>query len=650
MTVQRLKLAGVAIGCLAFLAAAPGVALAASKCDAGITKAAGKKEGCLCGVYAKSQAKNLTPDPAKIQKCKDKFSASCAKAQSAADCVFQTASCASKETDVDNDAGSLCNPSAPTQASKCDGGVTKAAGKKVSCKCGVYAKSYAKDITADPAKLQKCTDKFTAKCLKADSAADCSVQTGSCSSIETAADGDVTSLCIGVAPTTTTTTTGSTTTTTGGVCCGINPTKLNFTTSTGTGNCGAVQLSNGSVSKNLACGGLFTGGGSNTVPLPYAVPDMGSSLTKVSSCSGTSLTLANLTSAQTGSNRDCTSVGCLFGPPLPIPNPGSTPTSVCVINTVTTNASGAADCSTGASSLNLPLNSEIFLDGDLFPAAPGIQVCPVCNKTCNAGSNLNGPCNSDADCPSAGAGSCAGSNKCHGGGNDGLACTPADSVIGTLGDFPTTHDCPPPVAMDIGGLPIAFALTTGSTMKTGQTISGQNNVFCGYCRDNGGGSSAGTGCFEGDPSPACPHNNGNSSCTGNMMPVNCCTGPGTGTCFGVCTAAGVPFPCCTGVGTGTCDPQAVKACTSAATCTDGNGAWPDCQQRNPGAFGPAGGGGHTITETGAPAGDMTDGLGHASKLVSIFCIPPTFNTSVDNTGDLPGPGGVSLPGTAQLLP
>src|SRR5438034_4168134 len=297
MTVQRLKLAGVAIGCLAFLAAAPGVALAASKCDAGITKAAGKKEGCLCGVYAKSQAKNLTPDPAKIQKCKDKFSASCAKAQSAADCVFQTASCASKETDVDNDAGSLCNPSAPTQASKCDGGVTKAAGKKVSCKCGVYAKSYAKDFTADPAKLQKCTDKFTAKCTKATSAADCSVQTQTCPQIEAAADGDVAALCISDA--TTTTTPGSTTTTTmGGPCCGINPTKLNFTTSTGTGNCGAVQLSNGSVSKNLACGGLVTGGGSNTVPLPYAVPDMGSSLTKVSSCSGTSLTLANLTSAQ----------------------------------------------------------------------------------------------------------------------------------------------------------------------------------------------------------------------------------------------------------------------------------------------------------------------------------------------------------------
>jgi len=36
--------------------------------------------------------------------------------------------------------------------------------------------------------------------------------------------------------------------------------------------------------------------------------------------------------------------------------------------------------------------------------------------------------------------------------------------------------------------------------------------------------------------------------------------------------------------------------------------------------------------------------------VSIFCIPPTFNATVDAAADLPGPGAVSLAGTAQLLP
>src|SRR6266403_1782390 len=136
---------------------------------------------------------------------------------------------------------------------------------------------------------------------------------------------------------------------------------------------------------------------------------------------------------------------------------------------------------------------------------------------------------------------------------------PADSPQNA--SFPTTHDCPPPAALDIGGLPIAFDLTT-----------------------------------------ACP------------TPLS---------------------------------PSAI-ACTSNTACP---AAYPDCVQRNPGAFGPVGGGAHTITETGAPAaGDLTDGMGHPSTLVSIFCIQPTFNATVDAAGDLPGPGAVSLFGTAQLLP
>jgi hypothetical protein len=34
--------------------------------------------------------------------------------------------------------------------------------------------------------------------------------------------------------------------------------------------------------------------------------------------------------------------------------------------------------------------------------------------------------------------------------------------------------------------------------------------------------------------------------------------------------------------------------------------------------------------------------------VSVFCIPPTFDATVDNAGDLPGPGGVALFGLAEL--
>jgi hypothetical protein len=90
------------------------------------------------------------------------------------------------------------------------------------------------------------------------------------------------------------------------------------------------------------------------------------------------------------------------------------------------------------------------------------------------------------------------------------------------------------------------------------------------------------------------------------------------------------------------------ACTSNANCT--NPSFPDCEQRNNGAFGSAIGGGaaKTITGTGSPAGDLRDGATHASKLVTIFCIPPTFNATVDAAADLPGPGFAALDGVGKL--
>src|SRR5882724_967386 len=143
-------------------------------------------------------------------------------------------------------------------------------------------------------------------------------------------------------------TTTTTTTTRPCTCATSSFHQLSFTTSVGSGDCGTLTTSTGGLLTNLACGGLYTGGGSAGVPLPFQVPDMGSSLTGLGPCSATSLTLTSLTSTQTGSNRNCTSVGCLFGPPLPIPNSSTTPISLCVINTVSADAIGSADCVTGA--------------------------------------------------------------------------------------------------------------------------------------------------------------------------------------------------------------------------------------------------------------------------------------------------------------
>jgi hypothetical protein len=52
----------------------------------------------------------------------------------------------------------------------------------------------------------------------------------------------------------------------------------------------------------------------------------------------------------------------------------------------------------------------------------------------------------------------------------------------------------------------------------------------------------------------------------------------------------------------------------------------------------------TITEIGTPAGSLDDFAAHQGTMVSVFCIPPSFNPIIDPNADIPGPGAVSLPG------
>jgi len=72
--------------------------------------------------------------------------------------------------------------------SACDSGITKAAGKKVACKDGVYSKAQKSGGAPDPAKLAKCEAKFSKGCTKAQAKGDCVVQQGSCAGVEASAD------------------------------------------------------------------------------------------------------------------------------------------------------------------------------------------------------------------------------------------------------------------------------------------------------------------------------------------------------------------------------------------------------------------------------------------------------------------------------
>jgi len=350
----------------------------------------------------------------------------------------------------------------------------------------------------------------------------------------------------------------------------------------------------------------------------------------------------------------CTNAGCFFGPPLPIPNSSHSgaATSTCVINTATANATGTSDCSTGSvSGLTLPLSSGTFLAGDLMPmrcsggstaganctggggcgtiaagscpggtcvndtgrCAPGFGETPntpccqdsdcAFSGTCETGSCVGGAnagfgCITDGDCPGS---TCKtfiqpcpicdpATGKCDAGINNGLACTQGDSAID--GDYPTSHDCPPPAAGNLGALPISFVLDSGTVSKTAIDNPGtgeQTNVFCGFCKNKT------TSAFK----------------------------------------------------------QPAVACTSNADCAGFGGDVPphtSCGQRTSGAF-TSNDVARTIVETGSPAGSQTTGgAAQPQTLVSIFCIPPSFSPAVDAAADLPGPGAVALQGTVFLTP
>src|SRR5205807_3060234 len=138
--------------------------------------------------------------------------------------------------------------------------------------------------------------------------------------------------------------------------------------------------------------------------------------------------------------------GCLFGPPLAIPNPTSQATSTCVINRVSTSAAGTGNCN-GTTTLGLPLLSDIYLTGGLAP-------CPVCNSgTCSAGPNAGQPCVSES------------------------SPIPGQSPAANQ----TSHDCPPASTAFIGSLPIGFNLSAGSQSKTSTDLSAMPFVFYGFC-------------------------------------------------------------------------------------------------------------------------------------------------------------------------
>jgi hypothetical protein len=217
----------------------------------------------------------------------------------------------------------------------------------------------------------------------------------------------------------------------------------------------------GSTIKDLHCGGLNVGGGPSTVA-EGATPENATTRFVVTGCAGSACTLGPTTAA--GPGFDCSNTGCFFGPPLPIPNSG---TSTCVINTFSAPGGGTVDTATGASSTVVPLDSHVFLTGNA--AAP----CPRCvGGLCDRGPN--GP---NGDCTASGVphACCTGNRQ---GSGTGLCapdpCTTSNAAM-------TTHQCASDgsdlgtIAVDLTPLTTALAMRNDSGNAPGVMCPGQDS-------------------------------------------------------------------------------------------------------------------------------------------------------------------------------
>jgi hypothetical protein len=209
----------------------------------------------------------------------------------------------------------------------------------------------------------------------------------------------------------TTTTSSSTTTTT---LLPLPPLTIEFSSTAGTGNCGAMRDGTGTVIAPLVCGDLYLGSGASGIA-PSALPDgavnrfalnegdLGCVLSVLTACP-----LGPTTAV--GPGFDCTTTGCSFGPPVPIPNGAL---SACSVSTFTAPSTGTVNLVTGATTASVNLGLHLYVTGNA--GAP----CPRCSVTgtpsapgtgfCDRGLHMGSTCSTtnshglSKDCPPGGA-------------------------------------------------------------------------------------------------------------------------------------------------------------------------------------------------------------------------------------------------------
>ena len=413
--------------------------------------------------------------------------------------------------------------------------------------------------------------------------------------------------------TTTTISTGSTTTTMQGACncCGSLPSLLSFTTASsgcGTNPPGSVSpavcvqgTNNGTPCTtdadctgggvclgHLDCTGLYFGAGRPAgIGLPGTIPDLGLSYSMVASCTAGNPDLTATTAADVPGGCPTPTGTATYGQ-RHCTSPGCLFGAPLAIPNPSNTATGTCVVNFIANRPGAGTGSAVCSTGSV-----NSLTLPLDSQIYLTGSLE--PVRVCSSCVGGTPGMC-GSGTCMGGPRNGMACTPETNALN--GSYPTSHDCPPPNA------------------PNGQLVSGcpaANGSFI--------------GCLPVDFGLSTETQTKTAFSTSGQARVFC------GYCFDPDITLSFENP--------------PHTCTADTDCT--NGSFTSCQQQSNGAFRNTFA--TTVTETGTPPNAcIADGADHNATLVSVFCIPPSYDPIVDPSGELPGPGAVSLPGTSKFLP
>ncbi len=416
----------------------------------------------------------------------------------------------------------------------------------------------------------------------------------------------------------------------------------------------APVISNGDVTVNVNCVATQRPCGTCTLSGP-APNDLAGQLND-HRCS-------NDTSIKCTSNTPCVAGGgtCeyYFGSPLPLAAGGVT---TCVVNQFFGPISGTANVESGGANTIVTLRSQVF---------NGLAIdnpCPRCvgDTTDNDGVN---------------------DGTCDGGPRQGLGCDGGGNIPGRA-DFGTTSlDCPPSTNAMIATLPIDLSSKTAPVTKTltasnaNCTGSAGDKCLCDTCNTanaepcstnadcptSGGaagicggrrclsGANNGAPCTTGTQCPggACARTGEPtkpSSCTDDTTiddrVIECADADGDGE--GQCTIGPTDQNCSAASGHGQ------RGCSSDADCGGAPGSCLSIARRcfltGGGTFQPSGknDGSDTLTAVGVADVPMND-TSHPT-LGAVFCVGPTSAPAVNNVAGLPGPGRVTIKGTARGLP